>query len=83
MVSALGPLTMNVSLDCGWRGLSDFKACGVRLCLNSVWTEQHAEPAPGGFGVWVSLGSRVAWSPADQAWLRDSELPLGEPQTSW
>ncbi|MEU1598855.1 hypothetical protein ABZ468_40095 [Streptomyces sp. NPDC005708] len=81
MVSALGPLTMNVSWDCGWRGLSDFKGCGVRLCLNSVWTEQHTEPAPGEFGVWVSLGSRVAWSPAGQAWLRDSELALGEPQT--
>ncbi|WP_393096796.1 hypothetical protein [Streptomyces sp. LN325] len=81
MVSALGPLTMNVSWDCGWRGLSDFKGCGVQLCLNSVWAEQYAEPAPGDFGVWVSLGSRVAWSPAGQAWLRDSGLPLGEPQT--
>jgi hypothetical protein len=81
MVSALGPLTMNVSWSCGWRGLSDVKGCGVQLCLNSVWAEQYAEPAPGEFGVWVSLGSRVAWSPAGQAWLRDSELPLGEPQT--
>ncbi|MGI5135225.1 MULTISPECIES: hypothetical protein [unclassified Streptomyces] len=39
--------------------------------------------APGEFGVWVSVGSRVAWSPAGQAWLRDSELALGEPQTGW
>ncbi|MGW3361182.1 hypothetical protein ACWDFL_38410 [Streptomyces bungoensis] len=81
MVSVLGPLTMDVSWDCGWRGLTDFKGCGVQLCLNSVWVEQHAKSAPGEFGVWVSLGSRVAWSPAGQAWLRDSGLLLGEPQT--
>ncbi|MCX4580386.1 hypothetical protein OHB41_45995 [Streptomyces sp. NBC_01571] len=81
MVSALGPLTMNVSWNCGWRGLADSKGCGVQLCLNSVWAEQYAEPTPGEFGVWVSLGSRVAWSPAGQSWLRASGLPLGEPQT--
>ena len=81
MVSALGPLNMDVSWSCGWRGLSDFKGCGVRLCLNSVWTEQHAEPSPGEFGVWVSLGSRVAWSPAGETWLRSTGLALGEPQT--
>lgn len=81
MVSALGPLNMNVSWNCGWRGLPGFKGCGVRLCLNSVWTEQHAEPVPGEFRVYVSLGSRVARTPAGEAWLRDSGLPLGEPQT--
>ncbi|MGW7824870.1 hypothetical protein ACWGLF_44165 [Streptomyces puniciscabiei] len=83
MISVLGPLTMDVRWDCGWRGLPESKDCGVQLCLNSVWTGQHPEPAPGEFGVWVSLGSRVAWSPAGEAWLRDSGLPLGEPQTGW
>jgi hypothetical protein len=81
MVAVLGPLTMDVSWDCGWRGLPHYKGCGVKLCLNSVQVEQHTEPAPGEFGVWVSLGSRVAWSPAGEAWLRDSGLSLGEPQT--
>lgn len=83
MVSVLGPLTMNVSWNCRWRGLPEFKDCGVQLCLNSVWAEQYAEPAPGEFGVWVSLGSRVAWTPAGEAWLRDSGLTLGEAQTGW
>ncbi|MGQ5648466.1 hypothetical protein ACUJ8H_00130 [Streptomyces sp. EKR5.2] len=81
MVSALGPLSMEVSWNCGWRGLSDFKGCGVQICLNCIQVDQHVELSPGEFGVWVSLGSRVAWSPAGQAWLRDSGLPLGEPQT--
>ncbi|MEV5952230.1 hypothetical protein AB0M11_00370 [Streptomyces sp. NPDC051987] len=80
MVSVLGPLNMSVSWNCGWRGLADFKGCGVRLCLNSVWTEQHAEPVPGEFGIWVSLGARVSGAPAGAAWLRDSGLALGEPQ---
>ncbi|MGI5143490.1 MULTISPECIES: hypothetical protein [unclassified Streptomyces] len=75
MVSVLGPLTMNVSCDCGWRDLPDFKGGGVQLCLNSVWTEQYAEPTPSEFGFWVSFGSRVSWSPAGKAWLRDSGLP--------
>jgi hypothetical protein len=83
MVAALGPLTMNVSWRCGWRGLPEFKDCGVQLCLNSVWAEHYAEPAPGEFGVWVSLGSRVAWTPAGEAWLRNSGLPLGGPQPGW
>ncbi|MFJ3642732.1 hypothetical protein ACIPRD_23620 [Streptomyces sp. NPDC090108] len=80
MVAALGPLNMNATWDCGWRGLSDSKGCGVELCLNSVWVNQHAEPAPGEFGVLVSLGSRVAWTPAGQAWVRDLGLSLGEPR---
>lgn len=80
MVSVLGPLTMSVSWNCGWRGVPEFKNCGVQLCLNSIWTDQYAEPAPGEFGVWVALGSRAAWSPAGEPWLRDSGLTLGEPQ---
>ncbi|MGW1259050.1 hypothetical protein ACWD5Q_28655 [Streptomyces sp. NPDC002513] len=80
MVSVLGPLTMSVSWDCGWSGLPESKDCGVQLCLNSVWAGQHAEPSPGEFGVWVSLGPRVAWTPEGEAWRRDSGLALGEPQ---
>ncbi|MFF4312274.1 hypothetical protein [Streptomyces sp. NPDC001507] len=83
MVSVLGPLSLNVDWDCGWRGLSESKDCGVQLCLNSVWTRQIAVPSPGEFGVWISLGSRVAWTPEGDAWLRDSGLPLGEPQQGW
>jgi hypothetical protein len=83
MVSVLGPLTLNVRWDCGWRGLPEFKDCGVQLCLNSVWTEQIAEPSPGEFGVWISLGPRVAWTPEGQNWVRDCGLALGEPQAGW
>ncbi|MFD8219237.1 hypothetical protein ACFV2U_37485 [Streptomyces sp. NPDC059697] len=80
MVSVLGPLTMSVSWGCSWRDVPDFKNCGVQLCLNSVWTEQHPEPTPGEFEVWVALGTRADWSPAGKAWLLDSGLTLGEPQ---
>ncbi|MEW2131777.1 hypothetical protein [Streptomyces sp. NPDC005435] len=80
MVLALGPLALDAGWDCRWRGLPDAKGCGVQLCLNSVWTAQHAEPAPGEFGVWISLGARSAWTPAAQAWLRETGLPLGGPQ---
>ncbi|MEU5634151.1 hypothetical protein ACH47C_33520 [Streptomyces rishiriensis] len=83
MVSVLGPLSLNVDWDCGWRGLSESKDCGVQLCLNSVWTRQVAVPSPGEFGVWISLGNRIAWTPEGEAWLRDSGLPLGEPQQGW
>ncbi|MEU6385967.1 hypothetical protein ABZ847_20685 [Streptomyces bauhiniae] len=80
MVSVLGPLGLDVTWDCGWRGLSEPKDCGVLLRLNSVRVSQHVEPSPGEFGVWVRLGDRVAWTPEGEAWLRDSGLPLGEPQ---
>ncbi|MFE5138906.1 hypothetical protein ACFRDV_14745 [Streptomyces fagopyri] len=80
MISALGPLAMNVSWGCGWRGVPEFKNCGVQLFLNSVWTGHHPEPAPGEFGVHVALGSRAAWSPAGEAWLHDSGLTLGKPE---
>lgn len=83
MVSVLGPLSLDVRWDCAWRGLPEFKDCGVLLCLNSVWVSQHVEPSPGEFGVWVSLGPRVAWTPEGQTWVGDSGLPLGEPQTGW
>ncbi|MGW0832526.1 hypothetical protein [Streptomyces prunicolor] len=80
MVSVLGPLSLDVSWDCGWRGLSDSKNCGLQLCLNSVWVEQHAELSPGQFGVWITLGTRVTWTPEGEAWRRDSGLRLGEEQ---
>ncbi|MFJ9381566.1 hypothetical protein [Streptomyces sp. NPDC101455] len=83
MVSVLGPLTLSVIWDCAWRGLPEAKGCGVLLCLNSVWTQQIAVPSPGEFGVWISLGPRVAWTPAGQTWVRDSGLELGKPQTGW
>ncbi len=83
MVSVLGPLTMSVIWDCAWRGLPEAKGCGVLLCLNSVWLRQHDEPSPGEFGVWISLGPRVAWTPEGQTWVRDSGLPLGQPEEGW
>ncbi|WP_329351999.1 hypothetical protein OG226_41820 [Streptomyces sp. NBC_01261] len=83
MVSVLGPLSLNVDWDCGWRGLSESKDCGVQLCLNSVWTRQIAVPSPGEFGVWISLGNRIAWTTEGENWRRDCGLPLGEPQSGW
>lgn len=80
MVSVLGPLSLDVSWDCGWRGLSETKDCGMQLCLNTVWAEQTSELSLGEFGVWIRLGARVAWTPEGEAWLRDSGLTLGEPQ---
>lgn len=80
MVSVLGPLSLDVSRNCGWRGLSDSKNCGLQLCLNSVWVAQHAELSPGQFGVWITLGTRVTWTPGGEAWRRDSGILLGEEQ---
>ncbi|MEV0483371.1 hypothetical protein AB0I69_22550 [Streptomyces sp. NPDC050508] len=83
MVPVLGPLSLNVDWDCGWRGLSESKDCGVQLCLNSVWTRQIAVPSPGEFGVWISLGNRIAWTTEGENWRRDCGLSLGEPQQGW
>lgn len=83
MVSVLGPLSLDVEWDCGWRGLSETKECGVQLCLNSTWLSQHVAPAPGAFEVWVSLGPRVAWTPEGRNWVRDCGLPLGEAESGW
>ncbi|HEY8986965.1 MAG TPA: hypothetical protein VIU15_46270 [Streptomyces sp.] len=83
MVSVLGPLSLNVDWDCGWRGLSDSKDCGVQLCLNSVWTRQIAVPSPGEFGIWLSFGNRVAWTAEAENWRRDCGLSLGGPQQGW
>ncbi|MER6224259.1 hypothetical protein ABT189_27520 [Streptomyces sp900105755] len=80
MVTVLGPLSLDVSWNCGWRGLSDFKNCGMQLCLNTVWAEQTSELSLGEFGVWIRLGARVAWTPEGEAWRRDSGLALGDPQ---
>jgi hypothetical protein len=46
MVGVLGPLTMDIVWECPLYGLPDPKLCGIQLCLNSVWKEQHSEPAP-------------------------------------
>ncbi|MGY5045817.1 hypothetical protein ACWDE0_09185 [Streptomyces sp. 900105755] len=83
MVSVLGPLSLDVSWDCGWRGLSESKDCGMQLCLNTVRAKQTSELSLGQFGVWISLGPRVAWTPEGQTWVRDSGLPLGEPEDGW
>jgi len=83
MVSLLGPLSLGASWDCGWRGLSDSKDCGVQLCLNSVWTRQIAVPSPGEFGIWLSFGNRVAWTAEAENWRRDCGLSLGGPQQGW
>ncbi|WP_075731467.1 hypothetical protein [Streptomyces acidiscabies] len=80
MVEVLGPLSLVADWGCDWRGLSDTKNCGLRLCLNSVQMDQHSLPSPGEFGVWVELGNRVAWKPEGEAWRRDSGLVLGEPR---
>ncbi|MGW1271780.1 hypothetical protein [Streptomyces sp. NPDC002491] len=80
MVSVLGPLSLDVRWDCSWRGLPESKGCGVLLCMNSAWVPQHVEPSPGEFGIWISLGTRVAWTPEGEAWRRDSGLLLGEEQ---
>ena len=80
MVAVLGPLMLSASWHCGWRGVPEFKGSGVKLCLNSVWLDQAAEPSPGEFGVWIALGSRVARSPEGEVWRRDSGLLLGEAQ---
>ncbi|WP_256215789.1 hypothetical protein [Streptomyces sp. Ag109_O5-10] len=83
MVSVLGPLSLDVSWDCGWRGLSESKDCGRQLCLNTVRAKQTSELPLGQFGVWISLGPRVAWTPEGQTWVRVSGLPLGEPEDGW
>jgi hypothetical protein len=80
MVSVLGPLSLDVSWNCGWRRLAESKDCGVQLCLNTVWAEETSELSLGEFGVWIRLGARVAWTPEGEAWRRDSGLLLGEPQ---
>ncbi|MGY4929178.1 hypothetical protein [Streptomyces sp. 900105755] len=82
MVSLLGPLSLDVSGDCGWRGLSEFKDCGAQLCLNGVvWRREIFEPSPGETGVWIALGNRTAWTPEGENWRRDCGLSPGEPQS--
>ncbi|MFJ8135030.1 hypothetical protein [Streptomyces sp. NPDC096013] len=83
MVSVLGLLSLNVDWDCGWRGLSESKDCGVQVCLNSIWTQQTTEPSVGEFGVWISLGNRIAWTTEGENWRRDCGLSLGGPQQGW
>ncbi|MDX6328543.1 MAG: hypothetical protein QOI83_926 [Streptomycetaceae bacterium] len=42
MVGVLGPLTMDIVWECPLYGLPDPKLCGIQLCLNNVWKEQHS-----------------------------------------
>jgi hypothetical protein len=83
MVPVLGPLTADVSWTCGWRGLPRAKLCGLQLCLNSVWAEQCATPAPGEFGLWVSIGSGAENRAVRDEWMRTCGLRLGGPQGGW
>jgi hypothetical protein len=64
-------------------GLGEGRIAHHVVGMNSVWVPQHVEPSAGEFGVWIRLGARVAWTPEGEAWLRDSGLPLGEPQQGW
>ncbi|MDQ0956631.1 hypothetical protein QFZ66_000509 [Streptomyces sp. B4I13] len=80
MVAVLGPLSLNVSWSCNWRGMPYVKNCGLQLGLNRVWTEQTTEVSPGEFVVRITLGTRIAWTPEGEAWRRDSGLLLGEQQ---
>ncbi|MEV0483370.1 hypothetical protein AB0I69_22545 [Streptomyces sp. NPDC050508] len=80
MISVLGPLSLDISWNCGWRGLAELKDCGMQLCLNTVWGEEASELSLGEFGVWIRLGTRVAWTPEGEVWRRASGLLLGEPQ---
>ncbi|MEV1062785.1 hypothetical protein [Streptomyces sp. NPDC050263] len=58
MVQAVGPLGFDVSWEGALRGLPSSKLCGVQLCVNSVWTSQCTEPAPGTHVVYLSIGTR-------------------------
>lgn len=81
MVAAAGPLGLDVHWYAGLRGLPSSKLCGVQLCVNSVWTEQCSEPAPGNHAVYLSIGTRNRDVQDD--WLRATGLTLGPAQTGW
>lgn len=81
MVEAVGPLGFDVAWDAQLRGLPSGKLCGVQLCLNSVWTSQCTEPAPGTHAVYLSIGTRNR--DVQDEWLRATGLSLGEPLLGW
>lgn len=83
MVEVLGPLQLNVSWDCAWRGLPVHKMCGLQLCLNGVWDEQSPVCAPGEFGLWISIGNNPENHAVSEQWRATCGLPLGGPQGGW
>ncbi|MEE4546078.1 hypothetical protein V2S66_29440 [Streptomyces sp. V4-01] len=81
MVAALGPLGFDVAWYADLRGLPSTKLCGVHLALNSAWTSQCTEPAPGSHAVYLSVGTRN--HATQDAWLAATGLRLGPPLTGW
>jgi hypothetical protein len=81
LVADVGPLSFDVGWDAGLRGLPSSKLCGVQLCLNSVWTSQSSEPAPGRHGVYLSIGTRNR--EVQDEWLAATGLTLGEALLGW
>lgn len=58
MVAAAGPLGLDVHWYAAPRGLPATKPCGVQLCVNSAWTVERSEAAPGNHAVHLSIGTR-------------------------
>ncbi|MEU0409033.1 hypothetical protein ABZ307_14645 [Streptomyces griseorubiginosus] len=81
MVEAVGPLGFDVAWEGRLRGLPSAKLCGVQLCLNSVWTSQCTEPAPGTHAVYLSIGTRNY--DVQDAWLGETGLNLGPALAGW
>jgi hypothetical protein len=81
MVQAVGPLGFDVSWEGALRGLPSSKLCGVQLCLNSVWTDQCTEPAPGTHAVYLSIGTRNRQ--VQEEWLHKTGLSLGPAVVGW
>ncbi|WP_328806123.1 hypothetical protein [Streptacidiphilus fuscans] len=83
MVAVLGPLALNVSWSCKWRGLPRAKMCGLQLCLNGVWDKDCMIQAPGEFGLWVSTGSTPENRAVRDTWREACGLDLGPSQVGW
>ncbi|QHA08980.1 hypothetical protein GQF42_42225 [Streptomyces broussonetiae] len=81
-VAACGPLSIDIDWFSALRGLPSSNLCGVQLCLNSRWTEQCSEPAPGRHNVYLSIGTRNSDEVA-RDWLRGTGLRFGESQLGW
>ncbi|MER5408527.1 hypothetical protein [Streptomyces sp. NPDC002769] len=81
MVAAAGPLELDVHWYAALRRLPASKLCGVQPCVNSAWTKQCSEPAPGNHAVHLSIGTRNRDVQDD--WLRATGLSLGPAQTGW
>ncbi|WP_370109353.1 hypothetical protein [Streptacidiphilus sp. MAP12-33] len=81
MVRAAGPLGFEVEWDVALRGLPYTKLCGVQLCLNSEWTSQSADPAPGRHAVYLSVGTKNR--DVQDAWLASTGLTLGPALLGW